>query len=422
MNPAANVRRDVRASAFVSFVLVSHAVAAAQEGVAPAPTASPSANEAGTPEHVEPSALPPVQAIELEATLDVAFEPFDAAAWERRLALVDLDRRERAVARLEALLPRSPDAQAWVRAQAQRSEGEVAWTCRMLLRSGMRPQIVSSVDAEHAEIFVWRGNDDRVLLGGAERASRIGGEHLDLFVAESLGGEMRRTEADVRRARRVASLADIVPLPPGAEPTELRFEIAIAGPADDSAPLGAWRVLETPEGGLQLFEPTRPDEIEHFVTIEAVGGDEHGARAGLFVLERRAPRTLEPSSVLEGRPFVASMERLGVYVDVEADGLVVLDVEPGSVAHSLGVARGDRLAAIDGVELARPEDITARLRAAAPTGSVALRWRRGGDGLVIERRYVAPRAPLVPSEPLAPAAPSDGPAAAPAPARPATKD
>jgi S1-C subfamily serine protease len=98
------------------------------------------------------------------------------------------------------------------------------------------------------------------------------------------------------------------------------------------------------------------------------------------------------------------MERLGVFVDAEADGLVVLDVEPGSVAHALGVARGDRLDAIDGVTLARPDDITVRLRAAAPQGSVSVRWRRAGDGLVIERRYVAPRIVLEPRAADAPEA------------------
>jgi PDZ domain len=359
-----------------------------------------------------------IEVVEIEATLGLIVEPFDGAAWERRLTLLDLDRRERAVARLEAMLPLSSDAQAWVRAQAQRAEGEVAWTCRMLLRSWARDSSVPGERVERA-LFVWSGNDDRVLLGEPRRALRMDEGRLDVVVVESGPTDAHRSEVDVRRARRNATLADLVPLPPGAAETELRFEIAYGGRGENGAPLTAWHVLEglhgdaTIEdvyGDFRIVERTRIEERERSVTVEAEAGVERDGSGGLFVLDRLTPRSSPVVSALGVRPFTATMDRLGVYVDIEGDGLVVLDVEPGSVAHTLGVARGDRLRAIDGVELARPDDITAGLRAAAPSGSVAVRWQRGGDGLVIERRFVVPRVPPVPAapvvQPLPPAAPT----------------
>jgi hypothetical protein len=339
--------------------------------------------------------------VEFEAVLDIAVEPFDPAAWQRRLAIVDLDRRERAYERLRAILPHSPDAQAWVRAEARRGEGELAWTCRMLLRSEGRSSAESSGSTGAPELFVWRGNDDRVLLGGSGPSLRAGGRAIDVVIVEPRSSEARRVEFEARRALRGATLEEFVPLPPGAASTPLRFEVAITSRADDGAPLTTWRVLDTTSLEGLVIERASPADFGGVSTGELPASLDRGERAGAFVLERLAPQSNADGARRNAR---ASMERLGVFVDAEADGLVVLDVEPGSVAHALGVARGDRLDAIDGVTLARPDDITVRLRAAAPQGSVSVRWRRAGDGLVIERRYVAPRIVLEPRAADAPEA------------------
>jgi len=406
-------------------VALPRTASAHQEGVPP-----PATNGIVVEERVEPSASSDAGVptdgslqIELEAALDiqVMVEPFDPAAWARRLAIVDLDRRERAFERLRAILPHSSDAQAWVRAEARRAEGELAWTCRLLLRSEVRSSAEPSDAIGTPDVFVWRGNDDRVLLGGSGLALREGGRTIDLVVAEPPWSESRsteflRAEVEARRALRGATVEDFVPLPPGAAATPLRFEVAITSRADDGAPFTTWRVLDSSNVDGLVIERMLPTEFGEFSTFELRKGElragvERAERTGAFVLERLAPR-----SNADGvrRTAHASMERLGVFVDAEADGVIVLDVEPGSIAHALGVVRGDRLDAIDGVALARPDDITARLRLAAPQGSVSVRWRRAGDGLVIERRYVAPHVAV---EPRVPNAEEVTPPAAPAPSK-----
>lgn len=72
-------------------------------------------------------------------------------------------------------------------------------------------------------------------------------------------------------------------------------------------------------------------------------------------------------------------------------GLLILDVEPDSLAQVLGLRGGDRLIAIDGVVLEQPDQISERLRRGAHAGRIAVRWWRAADGEIVERGFLAAR-------------------------------
>jgi len=366
------------------------ASAAAQDSAEPMPPAPRPAPGASARVDVEYGVLVPTQQDrgvapdgERGASLDLfAIEPFDAVAWERRLSQPDLVRREQAYERLLARLPTSPAARAWVEARAASTADEVAWTCRLLLRDHALAQAV--------ERPLRRGNDDRVILGRTS-GDGVVERSIDVVRLDAGAGAALRREAlrihvtsesgaDASASREVwivggdgPAVFEFAPAVPWARPSDVVFERAVVRPDGATDAARSWRVVE----GMPL-------EQAHVAVLELGAGlrvePTTGANPGLDLLRRRAAQ--EP----------VSLARLGVFVDPDERGVVVLDVEPGSLAHLMGVVRGDRIAAIDAQRVAQPEDITALLAAARERGSIELRWQRASDGRIVERRYVVPTA------------------------------
>jgi hypothetical protein len=366
-------------------------VAAAQDGAPPArPAPDVEASVGASADsrtdaraEVADDVRAPAQGAERAAALDLfAIEPFDAVAWERRLSQPDLARREQAYERLLARLPSSPAARAWVEARATSAADDVAWTCRLMLRDHAL--------AQSLERPLRRGNDDRVILGRAtgdgvlERTvdvvrldaaagAALRREALRIHVTSESGADASGTRALWIVGGDGPAVFEFAPAVPWARPSELVFERATVQTDGATDATRSWRVLE----GLPLDQA-------HVAVLDL--GDAPraltatGANPGLELLRRRAAE--EP----------VSLARLGVFVDPDERGVVVLDVEPGSLAHLMGVVRGDRIAAIDAERVARPEDITALLAAARERGSIELRWQRASDGRIVERRYVVPGA------------------------------
>ena len=82
------------------------------------------------------------------------------------------------------------------------------------------------------------------------------------------------------------------------------------------------------------------------------------------------------------RAAVEEPPKLGVYIDVTDDGLIVGEVMEGSLAASAGVQASDILLSLDGRRLNAIEDIRAALAQVAPGDDVEIAVIREGAGLV----------------------------------------
>mgnify|MGYP001314576902 CR=1 FL=1 len=78
----------------------------------------------------------------------------------------------------------------------------------------------------------------------------------------------------------------------------------------------------------------------------------------------------------QGAP--GSRPRLGLQVDQGEGGVLVVGVEPGSPAAAAGLVVGDLIVAVDGVPVADPSALAARLAGIAPAAA-ALAVRRDGQ-------------------------------------------
>ena len=89
--------------------------------------------------------------------------------------------------------------------------------------------------------------------------------------------------------------------------------------------------------------------------------------------------------VIEGRPLQRGF--LGVSTGPAADGqpgAVVEDVVGGSPADDAGLARGDRIVGVDGVELRDSLELAARIQSYEPGDVVELQVERDGEAVTVE--------------------------------------
>ncbi|QDU84846.1 hypothetical protein Pla163_19640 [Planctomycetes bacterium Pla163] len=431
---------------------------------------------------------------------------FDVATWERRLVDPDLRARERAFDQLARRASDWPQARQWLVEQASQPKGELAWTCRILLREAERTALSRSA-ARGTEslgfdqgVFVPNESDPRARLRPRELDAGGTGTivTLDLsgngerFVVRSFESVLEELSELDRRTRPTSgwSSGDFVQAPTdeSADPAaralaarehELRrlidalvpaptrvqrstYTIEYLAPAEGGGPgsVAAGATAGSPQGptlpenvgrggaitlrlGAQGVtwvpgEVQFPDGAGTFNDVDArtqrlltgvvlplVSGriadgtvveeaESHSIsvgfdRLGVLVVEERSAEVAASGESSSSTPEPAADDRAPI--DSEAadasglervprttdrasevrNGLLILDVEPGSLAEALGLRGGDRLIAIDGVVLDEPDQISERLRRGARAGRIAVRWWRARDGQMVERGFLAAR-------------------------------
>ena len=128
----------------------------------------------------------------------------------------------------------------------------------------------------------------------------------------------------------------------------------------------------------------------------------------------KLPSSRQPAVAVEASPGQtqdaarpapqAGRPRLGVTIAETDEGLVVDEVQPGSLAADAGVQSGDLLLSFGGRRVGAVDDIRDVLARARPGQELGLTVVRDGSGLVkLEGRLPRPEAPKAPERPSAPA-------------------
>jgi hypothetical protein len=444
---------------------------------------------------------------------------FDVAAWERRLVDPDLRARERAFDQLARRASDWPQARQWLVEQAAQTRGDLAWTCRLLLRETerradtrsaargaetivfehvvfepieadsrgrLRPRDLESGAAGRVITLDLTGNGERFVvrsfesvleeLSDLDRRSRPqpawpNGASITLVRGDDAGLDESAVAARDLELRRL--IDELVPAPARVERSTFTIEYVTPAQVEDpgSTVFGGTRsamggaesqgALGRPlpenvgrRGTIMLRLGTQgvtwvPGEVQlpngagSFNDVDArtqrlltgvvlplvsgriadgtavdealshsisVGFD----RLGVLVVEEHVAEIGAPGKELESSPVgtggAAPLIESGVADEAGRrdgpqppdragevrSGLLILDVEPGSLAEALGLRGGDRLIAIDGAVLDEPEQISERLRRGARAGRIAVRWWRASDGQMVERGFLAAR-PLAPT-------------------------
>lgn len=334
-------------------------------------------------------------------------QKFEAASWKDRLSARDLDVREREFDALVAELRSNPNARSTVEAWSKDdTNSELAWTSRLALRQsgevrgGFRGQMralpwgdlrsrfddlerrFDGMDSlfedvqREMERALQGGASSTPAPGGAARKSaqsysmQVGPDGVKVEVFEDVDG---KSESKTYTAKTMDELYAAHP--------ELRDRLG-ARVDIQSGPL---RQLRIPGGMNGLF-----------------GG---GANRSPFGMDDDdQDQALRPALPLQGGALRTDI--LGVHIqepsadqrrDLKLDegvGLVVESVEPGTIAHKIGVARGDCLVELNGRALKSTADVRDALskRPANEDVSVTLVDQNG------KRRTLTWRAPAASEE------------------------
>ena len=108
-------------------------------------------------------------------------------------------------------------------------------------------------------------------------------------------------------------------------------------------------------------------------------------------VDYRTPETAIAAKIQSATPAATGpAPYLGVHVQADATGrLVVDDVQPDSPAEKAGVKSGDRLAKVDGKEVASADAFKEALRAKAPGGEIKLALTRAGKAVDVSATLTA---------------------------------
>jgi hypothetical protein len=308
------------------------------------------------------AALPGAAFQDSSALPDAATPRFDSAAWELRLALADLDRREAAYAELLELASSDARAAAWIH-DAARRDGELAWTLRLLERELAAAGPARRAGAPRSETLawpfgqdpfagmyaelerLWGGLGDPSLLGRGSSSSssieiRQDGGRTTVTVTETTdAGESTRTYEG-------ESLAEILRAHP-----ELSGRIGVSG---RGLPGGLARRVAPPSA---LVDPLVDN------------GAEHGAAAP------RAPIRTDVLGVYTQPLEAAARAARGL---APGQGLLVTGVLPGSIAEAIGLAPGDALVEVGGLALYGRDDVSRALAARGADDELSVSWLDAG--------------------------------------------
>lgn len=313
-------------------------------------------------------------------------EPFDAQHWQSALAQSDLALRERAFADLAELAGRDAAAREWVR-ETMRGDGELAWTCRLLMReldgAGNRRSFGFQPFAfDH-------GNFDHGLFDHGPFATQ---DQL-----ADLHERMQQMFDDLR--------GGLAPLPGApAQPTQPALP-GVQGSSRsvrmEQGPDGCKVTVEEEIDGklekrsyeaanLEELLEAHP-ELRDKVGISITTPNAHGSPGQLDRWYR--PRAGADGGWLDNRPLVAGSDQgplrtdiLGVIVgavpaarakelELRDDvGLLVQRAEPGTIAGVLGIGAGDVLVEINGRAIRSRDDIGAALRERKRGDEVGVTW------------------------------------------------
>jgi hypothetical protein len=108
-----------------------------------------------------------------------------------------------------------------------------------------------------------------------------------------------------------------------------------------------------------------------------------------------ARKTLYLALLAKTDPDTGSFDRMGMWLNLGSDGLVVMDVLPGGPADVAGLKVGDLIAAIDDVahDQRSLSDTRRAMKLVSPQRPVAIRYRRMATGLetIVQPRELLPR-------------------------------
>ncbi len=311
---------------------------------------------------------------------------FSPDEWLARLTDLDLDLREKNFAELVALARRDDRARAWLRERAtdttDTTDPELTWTARLALREVERR---GASGANKAAGPLLRGptfslQDDAFddFLGRVERLrGRIGRGFSTLQVPPAPHGSSQSRSVAIEETPDGVEV--VVTETVDGEETTREYEAESL-----EALLEAHPELEGEigNGSLRLhMGPNAP-----LLDVDGMRLEFEQLFEGLDLLRRGAPIP-EPGSA---RPIRTDV--LGVYVAAPSPalstqlglapgtGLVVHGTMPGTIAHVLGIARGNVLVELNGNELRSLEQISQILGTRPSDGEVTVVWYDGfGD-------------------------------------------
>jgi hypothetical protein len=282
---------------------------------------------------------------------------FDAELWSAHLTDADLGRRELRYGELVRTARRDPAARAWVEERANdASAPELAWTCRLALRELRGGAAGGGGRMHHGSHGAFPGVMGPGSMGADPRA---------------LLEELQRELGAMRQGALPRGFG--LQLGPGAGGHSSSFQLqttpdGVKVTVRERGEDGAEEVREYEASSMEELLEAHPELRRH------MGGSGGGAR-GLL------------PGFLGGGPAAVPTEVLGVYArelgagEAEArslapdgPGLYVLRVQPGTMAHGLGLMSGDVLLEVNEVEVCERDDIRRGLEARGPDGAVNVRW------------------------------------------------
>ncbi len=278
------------------------------------------------------SALRPRAAAPAPILPATGIDEFDPDLWAARLTDGDLDRREAAFEELVALAARVPEVRAWLEARAAGAD-ELAWTAR-LARRELERAAASPVDAD--PLTRWFDRFDRFdPFGGRDPFESLRG-------ADPFGRGRSAFDALEQLFRAPGALGLRVQVGPDG------VQVQVEEVTDGERSLRTYRA-ESLEALLQAH----PELTPRIGAVPGASAPAGGVRTDILGVR------VAPSDPSGGEP----------------EGLVVFDTEPGTVAHLLGVSRGDLLLELNGRPLRAVGDISEALAARTQDGEIRLRWR-----------------------------------------------
>lgn len=300
-------------------------------------------------------------------------DAFDREVWRKRLSASDLEERERACDELGALARHNGEArktlQEWSKEDQDR---ELAWTSRMLLRE---------VDRSPLRGLHGRGSSGKDWLGSAFDFDDFSRRFEDL---DSMFGDLRSEWGDMLRALPAPSsgsnsTSQSMSLQMGPDGVSCTVTENVDGKEEKRtytaksmdelleahpelrANLGGTQFhffQGLPHGGWQGFTPG-PRALTP--RLRAFGDAEDVAPKGEPPLDRLGILCAEPGQDLAGE--------LGLESGV---GLVVQEVQPGTIASLLGIRSGDVVVEVDGNTIRGTEDVKKALKERASDADVSV--------------------------------------------------
>ncbi len=303
-------------------------------------------------------------------------EEFSPDLWLYRLSDPDLDRREEFFDEILRKARREPAAKQWLEERARDTvDPELSWTARMALRElrqrggglifrspGSGPQSIFQMNPRFGQLQqrlerLMDGTGLHVMPGGmsggdwtteSQGVSVQQDENgVRVTVTEQVDGEEKRTVYEG------ATMEELLEAHP-----ELEDRIGGRNPVFQfrSGPNGSWGDVD----GIQL-------------ELESLFGRDPFDRDSPAPVDdsASAPIRTDILGVYLGRPDSGRLRELGL---AEGTGLAVLGAEPGTIAHVLGLSRGDLLVRLNGVELRSRDQVSEILAARSAEGEVKVVW------------------------------------------------